>query len=551
MRLNRLRATVLSFIVVALGLGALAGAASASHRQLMMIEDGVHLANNTQRTMQRFRELGASTIRVIVSWSYIAPDATSRHRPSFNATDPAAYPAGTWVRWDNIVKEAHKDGLQVDFTLSGGAPLWAEGSDIPQHIVGNLNRAWKPSSVEFGKFVQAIGRRYSGSYRDPADPGHNLPAVHFWSVWNEPNFGEDLGPEAIDGSSVDLAPRMYRNLVAAAWNGLRRTGHGGDTIIIGGLTARGQRSSPSPSNPGGHPGSFAQMKPLEFIRHLYCVDNSFHPMRGSIAKKEGCPTTAAARRSFRSKNPGLFQADGFAEHPYPQNLPPDRNNSDDNDSNFVTFKTLPREMRTLDRVTHLYGSHKRYSIYVDEYGYITNPPNRSGHFVSPTTAAYYLNWYEYLSWRSPRIASVMQFLLYDPAYIPGKSGFTSGLLFVNGRPKPGFDAYRLPLYLPKTSMKRGHRVEVWGDVRPAHYIAGDTGDRQTAEIQFQRHSRGSFKTLKKVRITSPRGYFDLHMSFPASGTVRLTWTYPHSDPFLPISALGSQVHGRSVKIRVG
>ena len=52
------------------------------------------------------------------------------------------------------------------------------------------------------------------------------------------------------------------------------------------------------------------------------------------------------------------------------------------------------------------------------------------------------------------------------------------------------------------------------------------------QIQYQRGSHGAFKTLRTVTISSPRGYFDLHMRFPASGSVRLAWTYPKDDPLL-------------------
>ncbi len=51
----------------------------------------------------------------------------------------------------------------------------------------------------------------------------------------------------------------------------------------------------------------------------------------------------------------------------------------------------------------------------------------------------------------------------------GDGGFTSGLLFANGKPKPGYAAYRLPLFLPVTSARRGRSLEVWGCVRPARY----------------------------------------------------------------------------------
>jgi hypothetical protein len=542
----RAPAVMLAAAASALALGSLPSPALASHNQIAMIEDGIHLASNPGQTLRTFRRLGANTVRVIVNWSSVAPHPLARHKPKFNARNPAAYPAGGWVRYDDIVRDAKKYGIQVDFTVSSGVPVWAEGKHIPHHLLTHTDRGWRPSAKDFGQFMVAMGRRYDGNYADPADSGKTLPRVSFWSIWNEPNFGEDLGPQAVNGSYVDVAPMMYRQLVAAAWNALHKTGHGHDKIIIGGLTARGQRSKPSRSNPAGHPGDFAQMKPLEFVRHLYCVDNSLRPMRGSAARKEGCPTTASASRRFRAKNPGLFRADGFAQHPYPHNLPPTQDSS--NDPDYVSFNKLPKEERTLDRIMHDYGSGKRYPIYVDEYGYITHPPNR-GPYVSPATAGYYINWAEYLSWRSRRIASTMQYLLYDPT--PNSNGFDSGILFYNGKPKADYYAYRLPLYLPRTSMGRGRRVEVWGCARPATFMAKDTGTRQTVQIQFQRRPRGSFKTIKTVRVTNPWGYFDLRMRFPGTGTIRLSYRYPKTDPFLSIGNLGSRINSRPIKIRVG
>ena len=124
----------------------------------------------------------------------------------------------------------------------------------------------------------------------------------------------------------------------------------------------------------------------------------------------------------------------------------------------------------------------------------------------------------------------MQYLLYDPnptKNVPEFGGFASGLIFYGGARKPGYNAYRLPLFLPVTSTRPGRSLEVWGCVRPAHFASLDTGGTpQQVQIQFQRGSRGAFTTLRTVTITSPRGYFDLHLSFPASGTVRLAWSYP-------------------------
>ncbi|MGZ4229555.1 MAG: hypothetical protein ACXVS6_24205, partial [Solirubrobacteraceae bacterium] len=129
-----------------------------------------------------------------------------------------------------------------------------------------------------------------------------------------------------------------------------------------------------------------------------------------------------------------------------------------------------------------------------------------------------------------------QYLLYDP--LPSKpktdfGGFASGLLtYGEHARKATYAAWRLPLYLPVTTARRGRGLEVWGCARPAHFAEADTGDTQTVQIQFQRGSRGGFTTLRTVTVTDPHGYFDLRMSFPGSGTVRLAWDYPVSDRLL-------------------
>jgi hypothetical protein len=177
--------------------------------------------------------------------------------------------------------------------------------------------------------------------------------------------------------------------------------------------------------------------------------------------------------------------------------------------------------------------------------------------VSPATAAYYLNWAEYISWRNPRIASAMQYLLYDPNPLkaPEFGGFASGLIFYNGSRKPGYDAYRMPLFLPSTTERGGSSLEVWGAVRPTHFASLDAGGTpQQVQIQFQPGSSGAFTTVRTVTITSPRGYFDAHVAFPTSGSVRLAWSYPPDDPLLTpsLSRAGDPdtVFSRAVNVAV-
>jgi hypothetical protein len=523
--------------------------ASASTTQMSIIQDSVRIMTDPVHTLDTFRALGASTVRVIVVWAQIAPDPKARSAPNgFDAADPSDYPASGWARYDEIVRLAAADGIAVDFTLSGGAPRWAEGPGIPAAALDNPFWAWRPSATAFGQFARAVGERYNGSYV-PAGQSSPLPRVGFWALWNEPNFGEDLGPQAIDGSTVSVSPGMYRSLVNQGWSALRATGHGGDTILIGELAPRGQSASGTPSAPQGLPGQFAQTRPLAFIRTLYCVDSTLRPLRGAAARAIGCPAGAAGSRAFRAANPGLFRATGFADHPYPENQPPTIENSTNPD--IAPFPRLPNLERELDRIQAAYGSKTRFPIYNTEFGYITHPPNR-GAYVSPATAAYYINWAEYLSWKQPRVASTMQYPLQDPPLsqvsLKGDGGFSSGLLASSGAQKPAYAAYRLPLYLPATTTRRGHALEVWGCVRPARYAILDTGLAQTAKVQFLgQGSSGAVTTLATVSIARAMDcYFDLHLKFPASGTVRLAYTYPASWPGVG----GTTVYSRSVAVTV-
>jgi hypothetical protein len=473
------------------------------------------------------RSLGVDRVKLFIPWAAIAPDAKSRRRPRFDPANPAAYPASAWSSYDAIVRDAAAGGVALYLTVGGPAPLWAAGSDAPRRAP--VPGAWKPSASQFGSFVAAVARRYNGQYR-PRGDASPLPRVSFWSIWNEPNLGSaDLAPQAIDRSTVEVAAAMYRRLVDAAWSALRATGHGRDTILIGELAPYGQTF-------GGSPGNFGEMVPMRFVRALYCVGGSLHPLKGRAATARGCPATAAASKRFAASNPALFDATGFAIHPYPQgSVAPNVVLPDEPD--FVNLASLFRLTGFLDTVTATYGASKHYPIYITEYGYITNPPYQAG--APLALAAQYLNWAEYIAWKDARIRSVDQYLLLDPA-AGGPSNFDTGLKFSSGKLKPTYAAYRMPLFLPVTRTKSGQSLEVWGCVRPAHYAQIQTGARQRVRIELAPRGSGAFKSLGEVTITNPHGYFDTRVRFSSSGTVRLAWSYPH----------GSTVYSRSVAITV-
>ena len=200
-------------------------------------------------TMSTFRALGVRMVRIIVVWAQIAPQAQSRTAPrGFDASDPAAYPAANWAPYDAMIKVAHADGIGVDLTLSGGAPRWAEGPGIPSAALDNQFWAWRPSAQAFGQFARAAAERYSGTYVPPGQTAP-LPRVSFWAIWNEPNFGEDLGPQAVNGSTVSVAPGMYRSAgepdVERAPGDRARARHDPDRRVRAARPERPRRPRPS------------------------------------------------------------------------------------------------------------------------------------------------------------------------------------------------------------------------------------------------------------------------------------------------------------------
>lgn len=477
--------------------------------------------NDPNTALDQLKRLGIDTIHIYMHWADIAPDPSSRTKPSFDAADPAAYPAAGWAPYDAIVRDVKAHGMSLIVDLVPPPPDWASGPGAPDP---SKQPEWRPSASEFGQFVRAVGTRYSGRYVPPGSSSP-LPRVRQWSIWNEPNIGSQLAPEVQNHTQIEVSGELYRGIANAAWSALHATGHGHDMILIGELAPEGATFS-------GAPGLFGAMAPLRFLNALYCVNSKGEPLRGTQATERGCPATAAGSARFAATNPALFHASGFAVHPYSfYSLPPNR--PIPNEPEDFSLASMPALESTLDRLQRTYGSYTRFPIWSTEFGYITNPPNDQ-YTISPTTAAYYLNWAEYLSWKDPRIRSYDQYLLADP---PG-AGFATGLRYANGTPKPGYAAFRMPIYLPVTTTQSGHPLEVWGSVRPAHNAQLVTHRAQSVAIQLQPAAGGPFKTVDMVKITDQHGYFDVLTKFSGSGTVRLAWSYPH----------GPEIFSRAVTI---
>ena len=483
--------------------------------------------SQVEQTLDLLRAMGVDRVRVSVFWRLLAPQPDATTRPSFDADNPAAYAPSAWDRYDRIVVGARRRGLGLHLTATGPGPLWASSDP------SRGERMLDPSDADFRDFVTAVGRRYSGDWADeqpevapppgglplplmrppppPQPPPSILPRVDFWSTWNEPNQPGWLRPQT--RGRLPTSPRIYRRLQDAAYAGLQASGHGGDTYVLGETAPRGSTSG-RPTSP---------MRPLLFIRELYCLDRRLRPYRGQRATVRGCPTDSAGRRRFASDHPGLFRATGWAHHPYALEVPPhvrDRNRDQ------VTISTLYRLTRTLDRGLRRWGVRRRLPLWLTEYGYQTDPPDPFVG-VSWDRQAAYLNEAEQIAYRSRRVRALTQFLLIDdgpdtsvspdnPRY--WGSTFQTGLVTSGGARKPSFGAWQRSIAVTPRRVRRGRRLRVFGQLRPAR-----NGARLGAGIEFQRRGSRRWRPVRNVVTQSFRNYLVAHVRARASGSWRLAW----------------------------
>jgi hypothetical protein len=503
---SRVAAAVALLVATLLALAAAPGALASPTQESTFQDDNrlIYAKPDEVRTaLDELAALGADRLRITVVWAAVAPDPGSRTRPDFDAGDPAAYPAGAWDRYDVVAREAAARGMAVNFNLSSPVPLWATSPPPREDVADN----YKPDPAEYGRFVTAVGRRYSGTY-----PG--VPRVDYWSIWNEPNQSGWLTPQFDDaggGRFVEAAPRIYRALADAAWAALQATGHGADTILVGETAPKGVRSR----------GVKRMMKPLPFVRFLYCVDGKGRPLKGARAAEQGCE----APGDFAAAHPALFAATGYAHHPYELLLAPDTKQED---PDYVTLSSLGRLTRVLDKAFRVYGVSRRLPLYLTEYGYQTDPPDAiSG--VSFAQQARYLNQSEYLAYRARRVRTLAQFLLTDDKEPIGLT-FQSGLHRLDGTPKPALVAYQLPIWIQRPKVRRGRSLRVWGMLRTIR--PGATAD---AAIELRPRGSRRWRTVRTVQVDDPRGYLAASVKLRRGGRVR-------------ISALG--LHSRAVRVKV-
>jgi len=253
------------------------------------------------------------------------------------------------------------------------------------------------------------------------------PYVRLWTIWNEPNQRRWLRPTSAAVYTQRLLNAAYAAIHAASPH----------SLVAGGVTA------PRASSGG--------VSPVAWIAG----------MKGAHAR-----------------------LDAYAHNPYPLRRGETPTAGGCGHCTTITMATLPRLLATVQRA---FGTRTR--IWLTEYGYQTNPPDRLLG-VSPATAARYTATGALRAYEAPRVDILVHYLVRDE---PDPARWQSGLYTVRGAAKPAAAAFRVPL---AQRSRHGLRTTLWGQVRP--------GGRST--FRLQQFRSGRWRTVG-VFATTHRGFF--------------------------------------------
>jgi Cellulase (glycosyl hydrolase family 5) len=486
--------------------------ANGLQQSVMQDDDLLLYRGNTvmQSTLRRMKAAGVDTVRVTVLWSVVAQNIKKRPKDPSN---PRSYPQGNWSKFDSLAVVAQQMGINVLFNLTGPGPPWVHQKSPVKQVA----KSWKPNAGEFAKFVEAVGKRYSGTYKVGS---FVPPRVTMWSLWNEPNQGPWLAPQyAKDptlSKQIAMSPILYRELYLRGRKALDASGHGNDTILLGETAPLG--------DPKGRKNERKAMAPVEFIRELFCVAPNGRMYKGNEAK---------ARKCDQFKTLGPLRASGFAHHPYTRSDPPTKPPR----AGGYTMGNISKLVSDLDKYAK-FGNlqvggdpkNRTLPVWSTEYGYETNPPDPVNG-ITEALQAQYINEGDFIAYQNPRIMSQSQFLLRDvPPVTKGTKKnsaaywftYQSGLFTMppQDKPKPAYQAYIMPLVA--TIARRsgaGGTVNLWGQLR--FRPNGTLGDQVV--LQYRPQGGTDWTTVGDPVSANGLGFFLAQRDAPVSGSWRAVW----------------------------
>jgi hypothetical protein len=314
--------------------------------------------------------------------------ANSKPANAANSAD-AAY---DWSLYDRLDRYAASSGIRLLFSVVG-TPSWANHGAGKNHA--------PTSFAALRSFARAAATRYSGSFvppvaqQDPAlaGPTDPLPAVKMWTAWNEPNNPVFLAPQykKVKGKWMVESAFNYARICNAVYAGIHAVS--GEKVACGVTDPKGN-DAPATSR--------ASVDPLSFL--------------------------IAAHRY------GMKKFDVYAHNPYA---------AAGNESPTFVPKGKTVRRTQLGNINQLLVLIKKYygpkHLWITEYGYQTNPPDKTIMGVSWAKQAAYLKKAYALARKNPRIDMLLWFLVRDQ---PQLGGWQSGLETVAGIKKPAWRAFQ-------------------------------------------------------------------------------------------------------------
>jgi hypothetical protein len=253
------------------------------------------------------------------------------------------------------------------------------------------------------------------------------PYVHMWTVWNEPNQRRWLQPTTPATYVTKLLNPAYAAIHAVSPS----------SQVAGGVTA-----------PRGSTGG---VSPVDWIAGM-----------------------AAAHARL----------DAYAHNPYPLRPGETPMSGGCDHCETITMATLPRLLRDVQKAFGV-----RIRIWLTEYGYQTNPPDKLLG-VSYTTQAKYVSEAALCTYAAPRVDVLIHYLVEDE---PDPARWQSGVYTAAGRAKPALQALRFPL---TQQSRTGRATTLWGQVRSSG----------AGTYRLLRFDAGKWVRVGPDRRASGRGY---------------------------------------------
>jgi hypothetical protein len=280
------------------------------------------------------------------------------------------------------------------------------------------------------------------------------PFVKRWLVWNEPNKRMFLRPTS--------ARTYVKTLLNPGYNAIHGAIRGAK--VGGGVT--------------GPQAGYRGISPVDFIKGMWAAG---------------------------------AKLDAYAHNPYPRH--PSTETPTSGACGHCETITLAALDRLLFWVRREWGGKR---IWLTEYGYQTNPPDR---FLGVSTAkqARYIGQAALRVRQAPRVDMLIHYIVRDDRRL---SGWQSGVFTHSGSAKPSYRALMLPF---AQSSRRRLRTVLWGQVRPG------SGRRPYRLQQFR---YGHWHWVGGTRRTNARGFFQRTVRAGAGSKLRI-WS-PRDEVFSPI-----------------